>query len=277
MIERHIQLPDYFTNESVAEYEEMWSKRLEAFQQRPANSLGFGFRAAHNFFALTVTGGLPRERILWALHAMNGIGVANFAFATHPGEAITVQLPDVSFVVTGQAITAYTDIETWLDAYCATVIARDRAGLLTLCAVPEEVHTQADVKPDTFGLAFVRAIKGLYDPNVPIGTLLIRAMEASHPDFFSGKRLAYVNHILYPQLPLYRCILSDEQAEFNEKVAQAVQEHKTFWGNDPYDPKGWVALPLLAACATALDHKGWEVPIETEYLPAWLTRVGMEV
>lgn len=274
MIARHYQEPHAFILKDAATYERAWSKRLAAFQQRPAASLGYGFREALKYFALTVAGGLPRERILWALHAMNGIGVAHFAFATHPGEPLTVQLPDTSFALTGQAITAYTDIETWLDAYCATVIARDRAGLLTLCAVPEEVHTQADVKPDTFGLAFVRAIKGLYDPNAPIGTLLIRAMEASHPDFFSGKRLAYVNHILYPQLPLYRCMLSDEQADFNEKVVQAVQEHKTFWENDPYDPKGWVSLPLLAACATALDHKGWDVPIETEYLPAWLTRVG---
>jgi hypothetical protein len=275
MIERHVQLSEAVINRRVTQYEDLWDMTRNALQQRPATSLGYEFREALKYFAVTVAGGLPRERILWALHAMNGIGVANFAFATHPGEPITVQLPDTSFDVIGQAKTDYTDTGTWLKAFCAAVIARDPAGLTTLVRVPEEVYMQANLKPDECGLATVRFLKGLYNPAVDIGKLLIRAVEATHPDLIPDPdRFAYVDHIRYPMLWLYRYILSPEEAGFDEQVEQAVQSHKTFWENRPYDPQGWVALPLLATCTIAWGHLGWAIPVETAYLPAWLTRVG---
>jgi hypothetical protein len=135
---------------------------------------------------------------------------------------------------------------------------------------------QANLKPDECGLATVRFLKGLYNPAVKIGQLLLTAMETTHPDLIPDPdRFAYVDHILYPMLWLYYYILTPEsQAEFGEQVEKAVQSHKTFWENDPYDPQGWVALPLLAACTIAWGHRGWAIPVETAYLPAWLTRVG---
>jgi hypothetical protein len=274
MIARHYQKSQEFLIEDVEWYEESWGDVLEALQNRPADNLGSEFREALKYFVLTVVGGLEKDRILRALGITKSIGIANFMFATHNEEVFTMRLPDASFELTGQSITAYTDIETWLSAYFSTLIAGDNAGIEALCAVPEQVHRQADLKPDDFGLAFVRAVKGLHDPDAKIGQLLIEATEASHPDRLSDDRFEYVDRILYPLLPLYTCILSSDQADFNEKLEEAVLEHKAFWSADEhhYNTKGWISLPLTAVSGLAFDHKGFEMTFETEYIPAWMVR-----
>lgn len=275
-MKRHIQNATEVLLADVAAYEQAWPSRLEALQQRPQSILGKGFRDAVWHFIRTVVCDLPRDRILRALNTMSALGVANFAFATRPGETITVNLPDVSFSLVGVENTIYTDVDTWLDAYFAVTIARDRVGLQTLCATPQSAHERAGLKPDPFGLAFVRAIKALYDPSASMADALAEAIKTSNPEFFSGRRLHYVNHILFPQLPVYRCLLSADREEFDQRVSEALVAHRAFWEqHDFYDPGGWVSLPLLAACATALDHKGWETTVVSDYVPAWLTRVGV--
>src|SRR5215813_4966516 len=268
MIDRHIKLPQDFIAKKVAKYEHSWGNLLEALQNRPAENLGSQFYEALGYFALTVVGNLGRERTLRALRIMKGIGIANFAFAMNPGKTITVDLGDESFEITGEPTTAYVDVDTWLYAYSGAVIAGDNAGIKTLCAVPESLHMEANLKPGPFDLAFVRAIKGLYDPDANIGQLLVDAMETSDPDKLDKDRREYATHILYPQVPVYRCILSSDKAEFNEKLEQAVLEHKKFWGKKDrqHNKRGWISLPLTAAFATAFDNKGFVMTFETDYI-----------
>jgi Immunity protein 49 len=274
MIDRHIKLPQDFIAKNEVQYENSWGDLLEALQNRPAENLGSEFYEALGYFVLTVVGNLEKKRVLRALRIMKGIGVAIFAFAMNPGKTITVDLGDETFEITGEPTTAYVDVDTWLYAYSGAVIARDNAGIKTLCAVPESLHKQANLKPGPFDLAFVRAIKGLYDPDANIGQLLVDAMEASDPDKLDKDRREYATHILYPQLPVYRCILSSDQAEFNEKLEQAVLEHKKFWGHKDrqHNKRGWISLPLTAASATAFDNKGFVMTFETDYITAWLAK-----
>lgn len=274
MIERHYQHPREFILEDADKYERGFGDLLEALQNRPADNLGPEFQEAISFFATTVAGGLERERVMRALRIMKGIGIGIFASATSPGKTVSIDLGDETFEITGQSTTAYVDVDTWLYAYFGAVIARDNAGIKTLCAVPEEVHAHADLKPGPFDLAFVRALKGLYEPEANMGQLLVDAMEASDPDNLSKDRREYATRILYPQLPLYRCILSSDQAEFNEKLDQAIVEHKAFWGKKDrhFNKKGWIALPLIAVCATAFDNKEFVMTFETDYIPDWLAK-----
>jgi hypothetical protein len=140
--------------------------------------------------------------------------------------------------------------------------------------VPEAVHKNANLKPGEFDLAFVRAMKGLFTSEVEIGQLLVDAWEAFDPDKIDEDRFDYASNILLAQLPLYRCILSNEQDEFNERLKDAVLKHKEFWGADgsEYAKRGWVALPLIAAGVIAFDNKGFEINFETDYIPSWLVR-----
>lgn len=274
MIKRHYQDPPDMIAGDIDTYERRFGDRLKALQTRPADTLGYAFGDAIRYFAMTVTDGLKKDRVLRALRAMKGIGSAIFAFASRPGKPVAVDLGDHRFEVIGQTSNAYVDTDTWLNAYFGAVIARDNAGIRTLCAVPESIHAQANLRPDTFDMAFVRALKGLYNPEVNIGQLLVDAMEASDPDKLHRDRRDYATHVLYPQLPLYRCILSSDQAEFNEKLEQAVLEHKEFWGSKDrqYSPEGWISLPLIAACATAFDTKQFAMTFETDYIPDWLAK-----
>jgi hypothetical protein len=274
MIASHQQIPHDYLLRKVERYEKSWGIKLDAVRHRPADSLGTQLREALKFFAMTVAGNLEKTRITRALAIADGIGVANFMFATHIGKTFSVRLPEASFELTGQPITAYTDLETWLKAYFCAVTARDIAGVRALCAVPEDIHRQADLKPDAAGLAIVRVFKGLHNSDASMGQLLIEAMEASQVDRLSDDRRDYVTNIMAPLLPIVRCILSPDQGEFNEKLEEAVYAHKAFWSSDQnmdYDT-GWVSLPLLGVSAIAFDAKGFSMTFETDYVPAWLAR-----
>lgn len=274
MIRRHYHDSREFLVEDVERYEGSWGNSVEALQNHPLHSLGSQFHEAISYFARTVAGGFEKRRIKRALAIADGIGVANFMFATHVGKAFSVLLPETSFEITGQSTTAHTDVETWLKAYFCAVIARDTAGIRILCAVPEEVHLRANLRPDAAGRAIVRVFKGLHDPDAPIGQLLIEAMDASQPDRLSDDRYEYVDHILFPLLTILRCILSSDQAEFNEVLEEAVHSHRAFWGSEKnmYESIGWISLPLLAVSVIAFNTKGFEMTFETEYVPVWLAR-----
>jgi hypothetical protein len=141
--------------------------------------------------------------------------------------------------------------------------------------VPEETHKTANLRPNDFDLAFVQATKGLFNSEVNIGQLLVDAMIAAKAeDKMEPARFEYIDHILVPQIPLYRCILSSDETEFNEKLQEAILEHKEFWGQEDkqYKKRGWISLPLMGIAAIALDNKSFNITFETDYIPNWLVK-----
>lgn len=274
MINRHYDEPKEFLMDDLTQYAESWGDILEAIKNRPGDNLGPELRESLYAFSMSIVGNSEKNQIRDLLIKMKSIGIANFEFSLKPGETFTVHLGGESFELIGQPVTAYMDTNTWLIAYYSAVVARDMSGINTLCQVPEIIHQNANLKPDHFDLSFVRAMKGLFNPDVNIGQLLVDAMEASDPSKIDMDRLNYASNILLPQLPLYRCILSSDQEEFNEKLEEAVLKHRDFWGTNEkqYDRQGWIALPLIAAGAIAYDNKGFEITFETDYIPSWLAK-----
>jgi hypothetical protein len=274
MITRHHEEPRELIINDVSQYTESCADILKAIKDRPGENLGPEFREALGVFSLSVVGHLEKKQALHILSKLNSIGIANFEFGMKPGEKFTVNLDGESFEITGQPVTAYMDTDTWLNAFFSAVVSRNGSGIRTLCQVPEPIHKNANLKPDHFDLAFVRAMKGLYNPDENIGQLLVDAMEASDPEAIDKDRIDYASSILLPQLPLYRCILSSDQEEFNEKLGQAVLRHKDYWGSKERkrSKEGWIALPLVAAGSMAFDNKRFEMTFETDYLPSWLVR-----
>jgi hypothetical protein len=274
MITRHHDEPRDLIVSDISQYRESFAGILKAIKDRPGENLGPEFREALGVFSMSVAGHLDKKQTLHLLSNLASIGIANFEFGMKPGEKLTVNLDGESFEITGQPVTAYMDTDTWLSAFFSAVVSRNGSGIRTLCQVPEPIHKNANLKPDRFDLAFVRAMKGLYNPEANIGQLLVDVMEASAPDALDKDRSEYASSILLPQLPLYRCILSSDQDEFNEKLEQAVSRHKDYWGKKErrFSKEGWMALPLMAAGSMAFDSKGFEMTFETDYLPSWLVR-----
>jgi hypothetical protein len=169
----------------------------------------------------------------------------------------------------GERTTAFMDTDSWQLAFFSALAAGIKAGVEVLSLVPASVHQQANIKPDAFDLAFVAMLKGLFDPSANMGSLLVAANEAANAGSFSADRAEYATHIMTPQLALYRGILSSAEAEFNQSLEDAVLKHKEFWGTKAraHKVEGWVALPLLAVCRLARDHKKFRVSVETDYIP----------
>jgi hypothetical protein len=167
------------------------------------------------------------------------------------------------------------DVDVWLNAFFSAIILRDGPIIRSLCKVPEETHKTANLRPNDFDLAFVQATKGLFNSEVNIGQLLVDAMIAAKAeDKMEPARFEYIDHILVPQIPLYRCILSSDETEFNEKLQEAILEHKEFWGQEDkqYKKRGWISLPLMGIAAIALDNKSFNITFETDYIPNWLVK-----
>ena len=65
---------------------------------------------------------------------------------------------------------------------------------------------------------------------------------------------------------------SDHEREFNEALAQALEQHKAYYTADSKladDPRGFVALAPLALACIAKDS-GLNVDVESDYMPKHL-------
>ena len=274
MIDRHFTEDEEIISDEIDYYMGRLDKICTAIKKRPASSLGSAFRKSFDILSLLIVGSRERSKILRIFKFAKNLGLINFQFGTKVDENFTCVLEESVFMLVGQQNTVYMDIDTWLNAWFCSVLLRDMEAIKSLCQVPESIHKKANIKPDPFDLCFVKAIKGLFNPNADIVQLLIEAIEASDSNLIHPDRLGYSNYILLPQLHLYRCILTSNQEEFNDGLREALLSHQVFWQEEDkkYDSKGWISLPLMAAAAIAYDTKDYELAFETDYIPSWLAR-----
>lgn len=281
-IKRHIEEEEPFEGEKthneerIEFYERLLAVFIKSVKERRKKTFGSFFVDTCEVFSKSIVVGQTSEESLRYLRILSALGVANFESSLNPGKTIDIDLPDEQITTPGTATTAYMDVDTWTNAFCAAVILRDAPAFRALCAVPEETHKTANLRPNAFDLAFVRALKGLYTPDVNIGQLLVDAIELGKEEGMDEDRFHYIDHICVPVLFLAYHILSSDEAVFNEKLHEAALDHRTFWNREEeevlvkYDPQGWVSLPLTAMAAIAKDSKGFALTFSTDYIPEWL-------
>lgn len=274
MINRHLQLREDIVKDEVDYYLDSFYRTCEAIKKRPLDNLGSEFRKSLKILAFLAIDSRDKKEIFYLLKIAQNIGLMNFKFGTKIGESFNCSLEEESFTLVGQETSIYMDTDTWLRALYLSLILRDMDAVDFLCQVPESVHIQANIKADAFDIAFVRVMKGLFNPDVNIGKLLVEAMDISKSELIPSARLEYIDYIMVPQLLLYYRFISCTRSEFNEQFRDAVLDHKEYWSekNREYDPKGWISLPLITIAALAFDDKKYELPFETEYIPNWLVR-----
>lgn len=272
MIDTHFNEPKFFTEEKIREFDESLQDSIEAIANFPASNFGLIMKEVYQAFSRSVVARLERENSIKYLQMLNNIGQANFKFGVLIDEEFEVSIFGNSFKLIGESTTAYMDTDTWMDAFFAAVIIRDMQGIEFLVSVPEKIHQEANLKPSEFDLKFVGFLKGLFDQEANIAQLLVDAMEASDPEKLEKNTVNYATKILLPQLSLYKNFLSEEQSLFNENLEKALLKHKDFWtkGKMYLDERGWISLPLLAACTIAVDNKNFDIEITSGYIPSWL-------
>ncbi|MCP4984936.1 MAG: immunity 49 family protein, partial [Colwellia sp.] len=207
------------------------------------------------------------------LQHIKEFGCANFAFVCRQGETFEVTINNDTFELTGGPAGAYLDTDVWQDVLFSSIILRDKKTIDQLVQVPKSVFDKANLKADSFDTALINLMKGLFKPEANMGDLLEATLIAADPNGIASGRRSYVQNILLPLLPVYRCIYTaNAQNEFNDAMVEALKAHKKYWNRDKREQQGWVSLPLIAAASHAYDIKGYQLSVETDYIPEFLVK-----
>ncbi len=226
----------------------------------------------HKAFLTSVVADASPKKVLYLLDLVTDIFVFNFVSSINDSKSISLPMGDAEIQIIGEATTAYMDTNTWLIGFYAAVVNRNKSALDVLCSVQDEVFLGADIKPDEFDLAYVRACKGLFDSNANIGQLLVDAMEASDEKYINEAKLNYSWNVILPVLFLLPyAIEGDHDGDFTKRFQDAVESHINFWGagDNQYSWDGWRSLPLMAAAVLLFDNQGLKMP-ENELVPRWI-------
>jgi len=191
------------------------------------------------------------------------LGVANFISSLELESDFGVDYLGTKYPYALKSSKSYIDADSWLTVVYLAIILRNQNALNIMCNIPTDALREADSMPTESSYHLVDFMKGLFDSRVDIGGLLIDAME-------SMKDTSYMLNIRSPLLSLYRCFLSNDSEEFDEKLDEALASHKEFWADDLFDVDGWVSMELLAVLSVAKDNKKWSLSTQSDYIPSWL-------
>ncbi|WP_417360707.1 immunity 49 family protein [Gallaecimonas pentaromativorans] len=271
MIERHYQnfnIP--YTEKMLDRFENnLLPKRIASVQRLNGGEvLGGSINPAIKAFGESIILSSPHQTCIRHLNLVKELGAANFAYVINEGITFKTHIDGHTIELTGQPKTDYVDTDSWIKVHCAAVMLRDFDAVNILNLVSEATFISANLRPDSFDLALVDILKGIFQGDSDLATLLEKALLC---DDIDDMRLPYAHHILSPLLPLVRCIFTaNAEAEFNQELREAVAMHKAYWSKDELEAQGWVSLPLTALAVIAKDAKGYKMSFETDYIPAWI-------
>ena len=260
--------------EDINEFEERVPNKISTIKTKNSQGvLGGSIQDAINAFGEAVLAELPHQQIVRYLQHIKEFGCANFAFVCRQGETFDVTINNDTFALTGGPAGAYLHTDVWEKVFYAAVTLRDKKAIEQLIQVPQRVFDNANLKADGFDTALINLMKGLFEPEANMGDLLEAALIAADPNAIASGRRSYVQHILLPLMPVYRCIYTaNAQDEFNEAMVEALEAHKKYWKKDKREQQGWISLPLIAAASHAYDLKGYKLTVETDYIPDFLVK-----
>ncbi|WKE65754.1 immunity 49 family protein [Gallaecimonas kandeliae] len=254
--------------DDIAHFEGRLDKLLNSFQERPENLARFD-RATE--VAITADAlGEPDELSIQYLQLALSLGVAHFVSALALPVTYELEYLGQHYPYAIGRTNYSTDPTSWLSVFSLALILRDHQALAILCQVSTDAMRQAETETDEAAYSYVDFLKGLLDPDSDIGELLFNALDATSGPDISAARDRYLTYNQVPLLSLYRCFLSDDEAEFKEKLQEALELHKTYWADDPMERAGWISLELVALLSLVHDNKDWRLDIESDYIPAWL-------
>lgn len=265
--------------DKINRYEELLLIGMNTIKTQNAQDvLGGSIQNAIKAFGNAVLADVPHQKIVRYLQHIKEFGSANFAFVCRQGETFDVTINNDTFALTGGPAGAYLHTDVWEKVFYAAVTLRDKKAIEQLIQVPKSVFDNANISADAFDIALINLMKGLFEPEANMGDLLEAALIAADPNAIASGRRSYVQHILLPLLPVYRCIYTaNAQDEFNEAMVEALEAHKKYWKKDERERQGWISLPLMAAASHAYDLKGYQLTVETDYIPSFLVKNDFDV
>ncbi|MCX4545843.1 immunity 49 family protein [Streptomyces sp. NBC_01565] len=180
----------------------------------------------------------------------------------HLGEDLVVRLPAV-------AAAPPADARAWLDALYLAIACRQKDRIGRLCAVPLETLRQDDTV-DEYVIHWVDTLRTYFsgpsmDDVVP---KLLAAMKTSMPEALTHAPSDFVNRIDYHPVALFHRLVTGDRDAFAEALAEALADHRGYWGESAA-PRARVALGPLAMACLAYDY-GFPVAGKQPHLPGYL-------
>ncbi len=271
MIERHSSdlVKGYETKEHI--YNRVYPVVTEHIHSNP-EILGTQTTEALAMFAFSETNHKPKDSTILFLRRGRDYGIANFMYGSNPGLEFEFVIDDTTYHLVGNKASAYMHSALWIKTFYACLITRTQNGIQQLLKTPNEVFLNANIKANSFDIAFVNLLKGLFDSSANMGDLFQKILATSDPEVLEIERQNYIYDISIPITKLIHDLLRNDEEGFNQELQAALEAHKKFWskGREVDNYRGWVSLPLLAICALAVDHKNFTITVESEYIPKWL-------
>lgn len=242
-------------------------------QQNPEN-LGYFSKTILETASSAILVGLPHDKIINYMQIGLYTGLGHFQSALNPGKSFNIDLGNKKLSIQGVKTTAYIDTFQWERLLHIAFILREKGSIKMLNSILRSFMRQADIKPDDADEAIVSFYQGLYDSDVELGALLLKAMKACNPSKYEVEREDYLLYLKGAELSVYGSVFSDEPQAYKEKLTEAILDHKKYWGSKEraYDNTGWVSFPLTSACVVAYDNKGYEPEVDSPYVPLWLVK-----
>jgi hypothetical protein len=273
-IARHILENSSITQKILDNFEARIGNILISLEQRPQN-LSTAYIEAFKQAAYASSLCKPKAEIIEYLNLSLQLGVAHFSSAFELPESFPIQFRGQTYLYSHKHSTVFISPTDWSKLFHLAVILRNRDAIEFLAGIPTEALREANIKEEEVDYLYVDFLKGLFNREVNIGELLIKAMNSTNPENLPERRHDFILYIRVPELVLYRCFLSNNEAEFNQKLVEALELHREFWTKTPeksFNSDGLLSLPLLTVTALALHNKNFQLAVESDYLPIWLAQ-----
>ncbi|MER7413022.1 MULTISPECIES: immunity 49 family protein [Streptomyces] len=168
----------------------------------------------------------------------------------------------------------YNHVGNWLDAFWLSLVTRDLKRMTRLAEFPLDAMRQEGegIEVDAFQYSWVDTLQTWWAERHGLVEKLTATLEESHPDRAVIAGAEMVDRILYPPIRLFYCYLRQDREQFQEALVEALEFHKQYWTADEdrvQQLDGTVALGPLAMACLAFDA-GWDIGVESEYLPHFL-------
>lgn len=242
---------------------------FDGFVQKPHSMLGRSLERLINTMNCSIVLQSPDSTVWRYLNLFYTVAMCHFRFG-NGCEPFEAKIDGKIFNFSPEAHSENMGVDTWAYTIHACAIVGDIDGLNWLCTLTEDVFTDSDGTHAPFDLAYYRYWVDFSNGGHNGNELLNLAIEiATQTVQETVLRQKFVDLIRQPELRLLQAILDGNEANFNNQLLAALEAHKQFWSQEShvYVPKGWISLPLLAACTIARHQYNFPIKVGSDYLP----------
>jgi hypothetical protein len=209
------------------------------------------------------------DAVVQAMQVTTGI----FAAAAATDDTVEWLIGERTVHIPATGPVHYANFKRWFDAFWLAAVVRDKKCIDLLTSLPIEIIEASGNRYDELDSKWARSLQMFSRAESGVAEVFAEAMAATDPERLTVNSPEYALRLAFPAMKTFLNLMrSNHEREFNEALAQALEQHKAYWTADSEladNPRGLVALAPLGLACIAKDA-GLIVEVESEYLPKHL-------